>query len=101
MSWELDEQKALIVLYNNGFYKELLNRYCHEGVIIKHLHLEIQIDSESKFSDEENRICSEGNVKPVQVYICSQSVIADTVEQGIKFLADYVLKLVEKGFLGC
>lgn len=106
--WEKDEQGMLIKVYNEGRYEELLEHYCHEGVIVRHLNLnpDPEFDYEWPIMPAlsvygENQICSKGNMKPVQVYICSQGVVADTVEQGMKFLADYVFEQVKEGILGC
>jgi len=101
--WEKDEQGMLIKVYNEGRYEELLEHYCHEGVDVRHLNLEPDEFGfpimPSLFS--ENWISSKNNFRPFEVYICSQGVIADTVEEGMKFLADYVLEKIKKGILGC
>jgi len=106
--WEKDEQGMLIKVYNEGRYEELLGHYCHEGVDVRYLDLNLHPESDYDWPVMpaldvygENQICSKGNMKPVQIYICSQGVVADTVEQGTKFLADYVLEQIKRGILGC
>lgn len=89
-------------LFNKGKHTELLEEYCHEGVVVRQLYLDVDSDNYVGILDDSApNYSTPGNIKPTEVYICSYSVITDTAEEGLLRVAYHVLEEAYKGDLGC
>jgi len=75
--WEKQTQALYEKWHKERKYRELLNDYCHEGVII------------------------DRSEKLVRAFICSDEAFGKTAEEAIKNLADKVIAEVRLGYLGC
>jgi hypothetical protein len=79
VGWERDEQLDLIGLYVAGEYRQLCERYCHEGW--------------------EYSLNDAGTL--IQAGICSYSVYEGTEEDALAAVAKHIHEEVLKGVLGC
>jgi hypothetical protein len=79
MGWEREEQLDLLALYMAGEYRQLCERYCHEGW-------------EYSLSDD-GRLIEAG--------ICSYSVTEGTEEEALAAVANHIHQEVLQGVLGC